>query len=120
MNIFDIVCRRGLGLFLFFGSVSCNLAAQTKAPVSVLDSMLSTTVYSNENLESVILRLANMTNISIGFRPSALLPFHAKAQTYHDVSLRSVLDNQLEDTPIGYRFQYGRIELYFKSEILKD
>jgi hypothetical protein len=87
-----------------------------KQPIStVLDSRVTMTVYSAEILESVISRLATNAGQSFEFNTLILSPYKAKAADYNNVTVKSILDEQLKDTPIVYEFRKSKLAIGLKT-----
>ncbi|MGO1595936.1 MAG: hypothetical protein ACTHYC_05740 [Sphingobacterium sp.] len=98
-------------LFIFF----TGMRSPQKA--TVLDSHVTMRVYGAERLESVIFRLQVNADIKIGFTPQQLSGYMAKSADYDGVTLRTVLEEQLEGTPFEYRLlkyrkKHQHLELY--------
>jgi len=80
--------------------------------LTVLDRVVTMQVYGAEILESVINRLCVDSMQDIKFDTMMLLPYRAKARDYKEVTVRKILDDQLEGTPIKYRLSNNGLILY--------
>lgn len=101
--------------FLRFGITLCLLpacAVRHKENLALLDRHVTMKVYSAEILESVINRLCVDTMQDIKFNTMMLLPYRAKARDYQGVTVRDILNDQLNGTPIKYKLLKQDLILY--------
>jgi uncharacterized protein (UPF0179 family) len=84
-------------------------------PLPILEKRLSMTIHSAEILESVIARLQANTGENVKYSTYELLPYHAKAKVYEQVTVKEILEHQLQGTPIRYKLQRKKLIIY-KSE----
>jgi hypothetical protein len=78
---------------------------------AILDKKITMTVHPSEILESVVFRLQSNSGEKIDYNTYLLLPHKAKAKDYREVSLRSILDEQLQGTGFTYRMVKGRLSI---------
>lgn len=103
-----------LNCFALLGFMLCLLpsCAVQKQGLTILDKSVTMKVYSAEILESVINRLCIDSMQDIKFSSMMLLPYRAKARDYKDKTVKSILDDQLDGTPIRYQLTKKGLILY--------
>ncbi|MGY4539458.1 hypothetical protein ACVW0P_003892 [Mucilaginibacter sp. UYNi724] len=115
--MFGMDSLRRLNLFCLTAILSllsgCALQKQHKP--AVLDSRITMKVYSAEILESVINRLQASSGQNFEYNTLMLLPYKAKAAEYRDVTVRSILEEQLKGTPMVYEFRKKKLVIGLKN-----
>lgn len=92
----------------------CN--AQNKQLDNLLSKKLNLDVYASERLESILFRLELHTESRITFEVREMFPYKAKAAKYKNAPLKKILDEQLANTPFGYRIYKRKLLIYDVSK----
>lgn len=96
-------------------SLLSGCALQKQQKLTVMDSRITMKVYSAEILESVINRLQANSGQNFEYNTLMLLPYKAKAAEYRDVTVRSILEEQLKGTPMVYEFRKKKLVIGLKN-----
>lgn len=103
-------------LFLSVLAFTLFCGAQTKQLGDLLNKELNLEVHASERLESVFFRLELHTESRINFEVQKMFPYKAKPANYKNISLKKILDEQLANTPFGYKIYKKKLLIYDVSK----